>query len=65
MGFTAVDTIEPVDGFHPSQLANYIASEIMWPQVLQEHPDWFGPINPNNDLIDQLFPEEEPQMKKK
>jgi len=59
MGFTAQDTIEPVDGFHPSQLSNFISSEIMFPVVFNDHPDWFGPINPYNDLIDKMFPETE------
>jgi len=68
MGFRAQDAIEPVDGFHPSGLSNYISTEIMWPQLLSDHPDWFGPVNPYNDFIDMMFPldnDEEIKISKK
>jgi len=45
--------IEPVDGFHPTQIADAIATEVLWEQYEQE--DLLAPINPNNDLILKLF----------
>jgi len=39
----------------PNQIANYLSVEVMWNNLLRDHPEFLGPINPNNDLIDQLF----------
>lgn len=47
--------IEPVDGFHPNQQANYLIAKELVAQIEAEHPDWLGPINPNNEQIAQLF----------
>jgi len=56
MGLTAADIIEPVDGFHPNQLANALMNDILFEQIQKDHPEWLGPINPNNDIIDKMFP---------
>ncbi|GAM17791.1 hypothetical protein SAMD00019534_009660 [Acytostelium subglobosum LB1] len=47
--------IEPVDGFHPNQIANYLIAGYFWDQLTQDHPEWLGSINPNNQLIQQMF----------
>lgn len=47
--------IEPVDGFHPNQIAHSLIAEYLWSQFEQYHPDFIGEINPNNELIAQLF----------
>jgi len=54
-GGAAKDLIEATDGFHPSQLANALGAMFTWDHMLSVHPDWFGPENPNNALIDELF----------
>ncbi|EAS03222.2 surfactant protein B containing protein (macronuclear) [Tetrahymena thermophila SB210] len=54
-GYQAYEIIEPVDGFHPSQLANYYFSDIIWNKIKQDRPDWIPVKNPNNKIIDQLF----------
>lgn len=47
--------IEPVDGFHPSQVGMTLLAEHHL-QVLQKNaPHLIPPINPNNDKIMQLF----------
>jgi len=46
MGYTAADLIEPVDGFHPNQLANALLTDIILENIQKDHSDWFGPINP-------------------
>jgi acyloxyacyl hydrolase len=54
-GNDVMDLIEPVDGFHPSQLFHAKLADYLWETLLKDHPDWVGPVNPNNDLITQLF----------
>ena len=49
------DLIEPFDGFHPSQIAQNLISQVIWDTLIKEYPDAAGPINPNNELIDRLF----------
>eukprot|EP00057_Strongylocentrotus_purpuratus_P020668 XP_011675142.1 PREDICTED: acyloxyacyl hydrolase isoform X1 [Strongylocentrotus purpuratus] len=48
--------IEPVDGFHPSQIAMSIASEVLWREINQKIPDviktW---TNPSNARIRAIF----------
>lgn len=55
MGGETWQLIEPIDGFHPNQIAHYLISGYLWNQLETDHPDWLGAINPNNDLIDKLF----------
>jgi acyloxyacyl hydrolase len=47
--------IEPVDGFHPSQTFHAMMADFYWEALQRDHPDWIGSVNPNNDLIEQLF----------
>ncbi|KYR00215.1 acyloxyacyl hydrolase [Tieghemostelium lacteum] len=49
------DLIEPVDGFHPNQNANYLMAEYFFNSLMQDHPDWLGAINPFNSLIQEQF----------
>jgi len=56
MGYTIADIIEPVDGFHPNQLANSLLSDVLFENIQRDHPDWLGAINPYNDVIDKMFP---------
>jgi len=49
------DLIEPVDGFHPNQMFTALLADKIWDQLAADRPEWLGPINPNNDLITQLF----------
>ena len=49
------ELIEPIDGFHPSQIANYLMPEVLWPILLKSHPNFLGKENPNNSLIEKLF----------
>lgn len=49
------DLIEKTDGFHPSQTANSILAEKIWQYLETTHPDWLGPVNPNNAAIQALF----------
>jgi len=53
MGGQTFELIEPVDGFHPNQLGNALGTEVMW--SLYEQNNLLPPINPNNDLIKQMF----------
>jgi len=54
-GYTAQDIIEPVDGFHPSQLANFYLAEVFWANIQRDRPEWIPLPNPNNNIIDALF----------
>lgn len=47
--------IEPVDGFHPNQIAHSLIAEYLWGQLAENHPSFIGEINPNNAVIQQLF----------
>jgi len=55
MGGQTWQLIEPVDGFHPNQIAHSLIATYMWEQLSQSHPDFIGAVNPNNALIAQLF----------
>lgn len=47
--------IEAVDGFHPSQQANAILAQVLVDEILQDHPEFLGSVNPNNAQIKTLF----------
>eukprot|EP01133_Synstelium_polycarpum_P005655 gene5655-6525_t len=47
--------IEPIDGFHPNQIANYLIAGVFWDNLMKDHPDWLGEVNPNNAIIQQQF----------
>ena len=54
-GGDAADLLEPIDGFHPSQLMNHILSDIVWDFLENEFPEALGTINPFNDMIKLQF----------
>ena len=54
-GYHASELLEPADGFHPSQICKALFADWYWKHLEEDHPDWFGSINPNNSLIQQLF----------
>jgi len=47
--------IEPVDGFHPSQIGHYLSAQYMWTWLLQNQPSFVGDSNPYNSIIQTLF----------
>jgi len=47
--------IEPIDGFHPNQQSNALIVEWMFNDILKNHPEFLGDINPYNSEIDKLF----------
>jgi acyloxyacyl hydrolase len=49
------DTVEPADGFHPSQILQQLIAENIWGWLEKEHPDALGPVNPHNADIEKLF----------
>jgi len=54
-GGQAWELIEPIDGFHPNQIANYLEAEILWNFLMANHSDWLGYPNPQNDEIQSTF----------
>lgn len=40
---------------HWRQITNYLMAEVMWNNLLKDHPEFLGDVNPYNDLIDKLF----------
>lgn len=46
---------EPVDSFHPNQLAQPIIADIVWKKILKYFPEALGPINPHNNIIKTVF----------
>jgi acyloxyacyl hydrolase len=54
-GGQAWQLIEPVDGFHPNQISNSITADWMWDDMLKNHPEILGDVNPNNAKIQALF----------
>ena len=49
------EVIEPVDGFHPGQVGQSLSAEYVFEQLEKYHPDMLGKVNPNNDLIKEVF----------
>jgi acyloxyacyl hydrolase len=49
------ELIEPIDGFHPSQIANSLFAEYFWNEIQRDHPDMLGQVNPNNAAIEAMF----------
>eukprot|EP00276_Gloeochaete_wittrockiana_P015046 CAMPEP_0184336098 /NCGR_PEP_ID=MMETSP1089-20130417/4522_1 /TAXON_ID=38269 ORGANISM="Gloeochaete wittrockiana, Strain SAG46.84" /NCGR_SAMPLE_ID=MMETSP1089 /ASSEMBLY_ACC=CAM_ASM_000445 /LENGTH=547 /DNA_ID=CAMNT_0026661037 /DNA_START=11 /DNA_END=1654 /DNA_ORIENTATION=- len=54
-GGAPYELIEPSDGFHPSQITNALVAEYLFGQLERDHPDFIGPVNPNNAQIQSLF----------
>ncbi|KAJ3435799.1 acyloxyacyl hydrolase [Anaeramoeba flamelloides] len=48
-------TIEPVDGFHPSQIGQYYMGTYLWEDLKNKYPDFIPPENPNNEEIEKIF----------
>eukprot|EP01119_Soliformovum_irregulare_P014588 TRINITY_DN3995_c0_g1_i1.p1 TRINITY_DN3995_c0_g1~~TRINITY_DN3995_c0_g1_i1.p1 ORF type:complete len:553 (-),score=134.75 TRINITY_DN3995_c0_g1_i1:148-1806(-) len=55
MGGQTWQLIEPVDGFHPNQMANVLMARYFWDILSKEHPQFLGPQNPKNDVIYKMF----------
>lgn len=47
--------IEPVDGFHPSEVALQLLADGLWDQVQRRWPEVLGKENPFNPQIEQVF----------
>ncbi|KAL8583318.1 hypothetical protein ACOMHN_057604 [Nucella lapillus] len=47
--------LEPVDGFHSNQKGQALTAHVMWAEAERLEPGVFGPPNPHNDDIAQLF----------
>ncbi|XP_077159500.1 acyloxyacyl hydrolase isoform X2 [Paroedura picta] len=47
--------IEPVDGFHPNQIASALAARIFWEKISYKWPHVLGEVNPNNHQIAAVF----------
>ena len=47
---------EPTDGFHPSQTGNALFAQKFFEWLDVNHPEALGPVNPHNDEIAALFP---------
>ncbi|XP_054846892.1 acyloxyacyl hydrolase [Eublepharis macularius] len=47
--------IEPVDGFHPNQIASVLLARIFWEKILHEWPHVLGEVNPFNNQIAAVF----------
>jgi len=54
-GVGAYQLLEPIDGFHPNQVANYLGAAYFWNQFQMNQPSFIGPVNPNNKKIISLF----------
>ncbi|XP_055891479.1 acyloxyacyl hydrolase-like isoform X1 [Biomphalaria glabrata] len=54
-GGQAWQLIEPVDGFHDNQMGQAFVAGVIWDDLMAMSPDIFGPVNPNNDQIGNLF----------
>lgn len=55
-GYPLSNLIEPTDGFHPSQTGNALFAQKFFEWLEQNHPEALGPVNPHNDEIAALFP---------
>ncbi|XP_020643812.3 acyloxyacyl hydrolase isoform X1 [Pogona vitticeps] len=47
--------IEPVDGFHPNQIASALGTRILWEKILRKWPYILGKENPFNREIASVF----------
>ncbi|XP_013408747.1 acyloxyacyl hydrolase [Lingula anatina] len=52
---TGWQLIEPVDGFHPNQMANAMFSDIVWDYLERNLPGFLGKENPHNEEILKIF----------
>ena len=49
------ELIEPVDSLHPTQAAQALIAQQFWSKLEETMPHVLGPVNPNNQQIEQLF----------
>ncbi|EGC34254.1 hypothetical protein DICPUDRAFT_153563 [Dictyostelium purpureum] len=49
------ELIEPIDGFHPNQITNYLMASFFYNSLTQDKPEWLGNINPFNSQIQAIF----------
>jgi len=54
-GGEAWQLIEPVDGFHPNQMANVLIAEWLWNEFEANYTYLVPPVNPFNDQIREMF----------
>jgi len=54
-GHETWELIEPVDGFHPNQMANALVADYLWNEYKQKFPYLIQQVNPNNEEIIKLF----------
>jgi hypothetical protein len=55
LGGESWQLIEPVDGFHMSQLGHAFGADEIWNMFLADRPQWVGDVNPFNDEIAKIF----------
>eukprot|EP01084_Bolivina_argentea_P110558 197377_1 len=55
MGGETWQLIEPVDGFHPNQIANSLLAQVVWSNLKQNMSHWIPPENQFNDEITKIF----------
>ncbi|XP_066441562.1 acyloxyacyl hydrolase [Eleutherodactylus coqui] len=55
LGGNQWDLLEPVDGFHPNQVASAIGAVLIWEEIIQKQPHIFGKQNPFNEEIIRRF----------
>lgn len=49
------EVIEPVDGFHPSQVGQYLSAQFLYDLITTNHTNILGGKNPNNQKIAEVF----------
>jgi acyloxyacyl hydrolase len=54
-GGNLADLYEVIDGGHPSLTGETLFGEYMFANLERFHPELLGPINPNNQKIEELF----------
>ncbi|XP_048367187.1 acyloxyacyl hydrolase [Sphaerodactylus townsendi] len=55
MGGENWQLIEPVDGFHPTQIASVLMTKVFWEKILHKWPHILGKGNPHNNQIAAVF----------
>jgi len=54
-GGEAWQLIEPIDGFHPDQIANALIAQYQWELLQTNYTYLIPPLNPNNQKIQSYF----------
>ena len=54
-GGQAWEVIEPVDGFHPSQVGQYLSAQFIHNLLATNHAQVLGKKNPYNQKIKEVF----------